>query len=155
MDKLVKCFTVCGGIAGAALVLVLTALMTTNVIGRYVFRAPFIFTDEVSTYLFLGVVFLGLGYTMREKGHVRVDMLFSRFPVRVQSFMEIIFHMLFIVYTLALLSGTIFLLWNYYTRNIVAFTSLATPLFWPGLLMPIGLLILFLQLVEEICHHQK
>ena len=51
---------------------------------------------------------------------------------------------------LLLLGGGIWLTRGYYIRGTRSFAELETPLIIPGMLIPIGLFVLFLQFVAEI-----
>ena len=130
----------------------LTGLVTVAVITRYVFNAPLLFSDEISEYLLLGSVFFGLGYTMRVGGHIRVEMVLHRLPPKVQKSLTECLRIVFLTYVLLLLAGTIAVVWSYYTKGTASFTLLRTPLVWPALLMPIGLLILVLEVIRQISH---
>ncbi len=150
MDKIAK-YASGGGLAVAcAFIALLTGLVTVAVISRYAFNAPLLFSDEISGYLLLGSVFFGLGYTMRVEGHIRVEMVIRRLPAKVQKYLTEWLRVVFLLYVLLLLAGTTVVVWSYYTVGTEAFTLLRTPLVWPALLMPIGLLILVLEVIRQI-----
>jgi TRAP-type C4-dicarboxylate transport system permease small subunit len=73
----------------AAFVLAVLAVMTfCDVIGRYFLNAPFSFSVEM-TELSMGlVVYLAIGLTTHENGHVSVDFVTSRLPDRVRAAVE-------------------------------------------------------------------
>ena len=53
-----------------------------EVFARYVFHRPTIWSYEI-TYMIYGTHFLlGAAYTLRVKGHIRIDLLYMRFPLR-------------------------------------------------------------------------
>jgi TRAP-type C4-dicarboxylate transport system permease small subunit len=70
----------------AALVLVVVAVITFwDVIARYIFNSPFTFTVE-GTELAMGlIVFLSVGYTTHQDGHIRVDIVTLRLSERVRA----------------------------------------------------------------------
>ncbi len=53
-------------------------LTFANVVGRYVFHNSIAFSEEVSRFLFVWVVFLGAAIIIKDKGHVAVGFLSSR-----------------------------------------------------------------------------
>lgn len=55
--------------------------MAVDVIGRSFFNRPVAGTPELVKTLLPAIVFLSLAYTLREKRHVYVDLLYSRLPV--------------------------------------------------------------------------
>lgn len=53
-------------------------LTFTNVVGRYVFHNSIEFSEELSRFLFVWVVFLGAAIIIKDKGHVAVSFLSSK-----------------------------------------------------------------------------
>jgi TRAP-type C4-dicarboxylate transport system permease small subunit len=64
-------------------------LTTLDVIGRDVFNDPVPGTVELSQYLLVTFVLMGLAYTQQAKGHVPVSVLTSRLPLRGQFLLKI------------------------------------------------------------------
>ena len=56
---------------------------------RYVFNAPTIWAHVMSMMLYGTIVFMGLAYTELYEGHLRIDILYRFFPVRVKSILDI------------------------------------------------------------------
>jgi len=66
----------------AVVFVVFTLLAFAQVVARYVFGYPITWTEEISRYLFVWVVFVGAGVAERYRAHVTLDFLVSRFPPR-------------------------------------------------------------------------
>jgi len=66
----------------ALLVLVMTFLVTANVVARYLIRSPIPWAMEVNQYLFCAVTLLASAYAIKEDVHVRVDLLRTRLHIR-------------------------------------------------------------------------
>ncbi len=64
-------------------------LTTTDVIGRALFSRPIPGAVELSRYMLVVVILLGLAYTQQVRGHPRVTLVVSRFPEKVQLVIEI------------------------------------------------------------------
>ena len=64
----------CAFVAGALIALA-CAVIFYEVAARYLFGAPTTWSIDVSSYLLLWATFLGSPYTLREGGHVAVDLL--------------------------------------------------------------------------------
>jgi len=82
LEKLFDRFSnLMGWIAG-----VLNLLMLVNVfydaIMRYLFKTGSIALQEMEWHLFAMVFLFGMGYCLKEDGHVRVDLLYDHFPPR-------------------------------------------------------------------------
>jgi TRAP-type C4-dicarboxylate transport system permease small subunit len=85
----IKRFNYVIAMVGTALVFITMFITTADVIGRY-FRVPLPGAMEMSE-LALGVmVFLGWAYTQAEKGHIAIDILFTRLPQRVRNILDVI-----------------------------------------------------------------
>jgi len=74
---------------GMLLILPLMLLTSADVIGRAAWARPIPGIVELSSYMLDIFILLGLAYTQQVKGHVRVSMLTSRLPPRIQIFLEI------------------------------------------------------------------
>ena len=72
------------GRIASALLLGMISLVFFNVAGRYVFGASPIWMQELEWHFLVPIALLGITVLMMEGGHVRVDMLYDRFPRRVQ-----------------------------------------------------------------------
>ena len=78
------------GKATSYLVLLLTMAICYEVVCRYVFDAPTLWAQEVSTYLFGAFFMLGGAYVMWKDGHVRVDIVYGRLSERGKAIVDLI-----------------------------------------------------------------
>ncbi len=87
---------VMGWVAG-----VLNLAMLVNVfydaIMRYFFSTGSIALQEMEWHLFAMVFLFGIAYALKEDGHVRVDVLYDRFPPRVKAIVNIAGTLLFLL----------------------------------------------------------
>jgi TRAP-type mannitol/chloroaromatic compound transport system permease small subunit len=67
------------------------------VISRYFLRIGSIALQESVMYLHALVFLLGIGYTLRSDGHVRVDILYRRFSPRQKAFVDFSGGLLFLI----------------------------------------------------------
>lgn len=74
----------------AALLLALVVLVFFNVFGRYFISSSPVWAQELEWHLMAPIALLGITVLMLEKGHVRVDMLFERFPVRLRHLFDMV-----------------------------------------------------------------
>nr|WP_245210434.1 TRAP transporter small permease [Sedimentibacter acidaminivorans] len=58
----------------------IVVIMGIQVIMRYVFRSSLVWSEEVSRYLFIWMVFIGISYGIKNGSHMRIDMLEHFFP---------------------------------------------------------------------------
>lgn len=85
-----------GGLATLILI-VLVAIVTYNVIGRYVFRSSSIGLEELSWHLYAAVFLLGIPYGLKSRAHVRVDLFFERLSPKTQALIDLFGTVLFLV----------------------------------------------------------
>lgn len=106
--------------------------------------------NELQWYLYAVMFFMLAPHTMLKNGHVRVDILASRFPKRTQRIIEIIGSL---VFTFPLCLLIIVLSWGFVTESIrigeISNDPGGLPR-WPiKLFIPIGLSLLGLQALSE------
>ncbi|WHH58545.1 TRAP transporter small permease [Petroclostridium sp. X23] len=65
-----------------------------QIIMRLFFKSPLSFTEEVSRYSFVWMVFLGLSFATRYDKHIRVDFLYARFPKIIQFIVDMLLNVL-------------------------------------------------------------
>jgi TRAP-type mannitol/chloroaromatic compound transport system permease small subunit len=90
----------------AWLIVVLTVLITWEVLSRKFFDAPhaWAFDAQIMGY---GVLFMMAGgYTLSKNGHVRGDVLYGFFPVRIQATIDLVLYLAFFV------PGSIAMVWS-------------------------------------------
>ena len=77
-----------GRLAGA-LAVALVALVFGLVLARYAFNAGSVAAQEAVLWLHAALFLLGLGYTLRHDGHVRVDVFSQRWSPRTRAWVEV------------------------------------------------------------------
>jgi TRAP-type C4-dicarboxylate transport system permease small subunit len=76
--------------ASAVGLALMTVLTFFDVIGRYFFNSPIVGTVEVTELLMGLIVYLGIGYTTITHGHIRVDIVITHLPSRLQAVLDVI-----------------------------------------------------------------
>lgn len=71
-------------------VLIMGLMLFYEVVARYFFRAPTIWAQEMSVYLFMWTMLAGAAYTLQKGKHVRIDLIIERLSLRTQHIMEMI-----------------------------------------------------------------
>jgi TRAP-type C4-dicarboxylate transport system permease small subunit len=145
LAAVVEALSDAAGAVAAAATLLLTLMVTSGVAARRVFNSPFLFVEEFSGYVVLAIVFLGLAYTMRTDGHIRVDVVLQRVRGRVRAALQAACLLVALAWSAFVVAGTWRLVAEYYTQNVLSFAYLQTPLWIPGSLMVVGAVLLALQ----------
>ena len=77
------------GYVSGWLVPAMMLLVAVEVFMRYVLHDPAMVADEFSAYMLVGLSYMGLAYTWRQGGHVRITLLVNRLPVKVASWIRL------------------------------------------------------------------
>ncbi|MBM3211991.1 TRAP transporter small permease [Candidatus Poribacteria bacterium] len=86
---------------GIGIIVAMMLLTTVDVSLRYLFNRPILGSVELTEFMMLLVVALGLAYTQLKKGHIFVELIVSRFSSRVQAVIESIgFFLCLVMYLL-------------------------------------------------------
>jgi TRAP-type C4-dicarboxylate transport system permease small subunit len=67
---------------------IMIVLVAADAIGRYVFNHPIQGALEITELMMVFIVFLTFAYVESKDGHVRVDLIISRLPRKIQPYIE-------------------------------------------------------------------
>lgn len=124
---------------------VMMGLISIDVGLRYIFRKPFLWTDEISIYLMLYIAFIGAAATLKAGRHIQVDILWSRLPIKVRLWLDAITTFISLVVLCIVLYQTILWVYQSYVTKWTAPSILLTPFWIPQSVIPIGLFFLVMQ----------
>ena len=126
---------------------VLVVLVLAEIIRRSFFNSSFLWTFEISSWLLMAFAFLGMGYTLQSGGHVRVTLLTSRLPKRVQNWLNLVLSVIsagmFSYFTIYLFEGMV----SAYQMGEVGTSVLEPPVYLIWAAAVVGLIIFSLQFV--------
>lgn len=145
-EKMKKLNAICATIAGLVLLFV-TFSIFIDVILRYFFNRPSIWITEVSSYLFLYIIFLGTAYALQQGLHIRVTFLLDRFNESLTRVFNLITSLLAIVFCFALLWQTSVMTWSAFKEDWTSPTMLSAPYVYIYIAMVIGSLLLSLTFI--------
>lgn len=149
-----KIADVCGYIAGW-MVPIMVFMVAYEVVMRYGFQNPPMIADEFSAYLLVALSYLGLAYTWRRGGHVRITLLVSRLPVRMAGYIRLIALILIFFFMIGITKAGYDMVVYAQEIGLRSDTHLTFPLIWPQLTVLIGFLVLTLMLPGEIVRVYK
>jgi len=139
-------------IACALALTVMAVGIVAEIVARNVFDYSFLSVDEVSGYLLVAVIFLGLAVAVHDNALFRVEILTERLSASKARMLDWLLSLVFIGFVLVLDYQCFQLAMDSLNGSYSAPTLLGTPLYIPQLLMPIGLsataLILVLRVVR-------
>ncbi len=141
-----------GGMVAAAIIAPLILATVYEVFSRYLFNAPTIWAYELA-YMAMGTNFLlGAAFTLRERGHIRIDLVYAHLSPKRRALIDVI------GYTFLVMPVSWWLSWGLWNYAYDAFLSGETsgesawnPIIWPfRLVFFLGLFMISLQSTAEL-----
>ena len=126
------------------------AMITYEVLARYLFNAPTIWAAELSQLLLLWGSFMAMATLLRQRAHIRIPLLTARLGDRGRQACEA-FALVFIAgfSAVAAWNGW-FIAYDSFERGRSTGTMLNIPNWWSEMVIPLGFLVLLLQCLAEI-----
>lgn len=90
LRKLIQRSTLYLSYVGMFFLIPMMLITSGEVVGRAVWSRPIPGSMELSSYMLVIFILLGVAYTHQVKGHVRVSMLVSRLPERITSALDVL-----------------------------------------------------------------
>jgi len=142
-----KVNAVCATLSGVVL-LFMAISITVDVFMRYALGSPTIWITEVSTYLFLYVIYLATAYALQQGMHIRVTFLRDIFGKRTRHILDLVTSILATLFAAVLLWQVSEMTWSAYEGNWTSPTMLNAPYAYIHGIMVLGS---FLLLLSFIC----
>jgi len=142
-----------GSLISQCCLVLLLILVFHEVIARYLFNSPTLYSVELSEYLLILLAFIAAGWVLQEDKHVRMQSLVHLLPEKVQ-------HLLACLTSFIVLLFCGVLTWYGFKAAYIAWhgeyhssSLLNMPMWLPYLIIPLGSLLLALQLLIHISTH--
>lgn len=142
-----KVNTVCATIGGLVL-LFITFSIFVDVFMRYCLNRPTIWITEVSTYLFLYVIYLATAYALQKGDHIKVTFFLDMCSKKTQRWIDLVTQILGTLFTVVLLWQTSAMTWSAFKGNWTSPTMLNAPYVYIHGIMVLGS---FLLLITFVC----
>ncbi len=136
-------------VLAAVLLAAIAGLTLTEIVGRALgFLMPA--GTEFGGYAMAASIFLGLGWTLRNGGHIRVRLFLQHLSERTRRHVEK-WCLLFAAGAVGVLAyGTAIMVWNSYAFGSLATGLVPLPLWIPQLFMIIGVVLLEVAILEQL-----
>lgn len=130
------------------LLLVSIALNFANVVARYGFQAPIIWTEEIMTMILLWCVFVGAALVTRRDEHLRMNILSDRLPPKWREALRVTYTVCMVVVLLFILVPSIRIVTTFISYGQKAAVT-ELPIAIPHLAIPVGLALMLLALLRR------
>lgn len=125
-------------------------MLVFEVISRYFFSAPTVWAHGYTQRLFGSYFILVGAYTLWKNAHVRVDILYERFSIRVRAVFDILNYALMILWTSVLVKEGITFFFNSWKIREADEMALAHPVYPVKFLLVVGVFLILLQGLSRI-----
>lgn len=127
-----------------------------QVVFRFVFSAPLYWTEELSRYCFVYIVFIGAAWAGRQGMHLGVDYFTSKLPENAERCLKIVMDVLILIFSAVIVfAGTGVVPVNFRQLS----PALNIPMGAVYAAIPIGFLLLFIyylnHLMEDLGFHRR
>ncbi|ASJ71923.1 hypothetical protein IMCC3135_09130 [Granulosicoccus antarcticus IMCC3135] len=139
MDRVSRCLSMLSGIALGCVAL----LIVLEIILRNFFDISLHFLWEIGVFVHMGAVFLGLAWTLRTGGHIRVTWLKAVFPRGAEWLALLIGFAISAYVSFALIK----LAWSYFLSGRTSGSITDTPLMYPAAVIAFGASFMSLQIL--------
>jgi len=137
------------GKGASFLILATIAVIIPEVIARYAFNHSFLFAHDLVWFLCGTMYVIGGAYTLLREGHVKVDLVYSKFPPRTRAILDVITFFVFALFCGFLVwqgirgFGTSFKTWE------LTVTPWGGPVWLLRLMIPVGAFLILLQGINK------
>ncbi len=128
------------------LMIIVALVILYEIVARTLFNSPTIWAQLVGSFSFGIYAVLGGAYALRRGLHVKIDLLYDRFPLRMKAIVDLITFTLFLAFVMAMFwFGTKIALESLRVGEIDTSTIWKPPLYPFKMIMALGAFLLLLQ----------
>jgi len=142
--------------AGAVLVIGMMAVVSLEVIMRYIIHRPQVWVVETSEYMLVILTFLAATWILRAEGHVKVDFVYNKLSHRIQALLGVFSSIMGVFICLILLIyGTVVVWGMLRTWEVDAKSQIGMPKGPMLAVIPVCSFFLFIQFVRRTRQYLK
>ena len=150
LGQILQLVSRCGVFAGSTALFLMGMLITFEILSRAIFGYSTLVAEEISAYLLVLLLFMGLGYTLRTDGFLRVEFIFNRFPAKAQLIVELISSVLSMLYMVLLAYQSWLFVYESFDLGYRSIMPSGIRLWIPHLAIPIGCSLMVIEFIGHI-----
>ena len=131
-------------------VLIMMTSVTYEVVARYFFNQPTIWSMEINQYLLCAYIALAGGYTALHGAHVNVEILYERFSAKKRAVVDLITSAFFFILIAVLIWKSGMAAYETFIYNETSDSLLSFPLFPSKVTIPLGGVLILLQVTANL-----
>jgi TRAP-type C4-dicarboxylate transport system permease small subunit len=148
-DSIGKYSSFISGISAGVLIFCTALLVIIDVIGRAV-GASLLFAEEISRYLLIATVYLGLAHTQRKGRHIEINLFTRKLSHIAQEIVALVALAIAMILVSWLAWVTVEPVIENYVLQVKSIGVIHTPMWIPYLIVPIGSAMFALELLLEV-----
>ena len=138
------------GRAASWLTLAIVVLMAANVLLRYTFSIGSVWSQELEWHLLAPMVLAGMTYALGQGEHVRVDVLYAKYPPRAQAAVDVLSALLAVAFALLVIRYSLPYLMQSWSIGEISSDPGGLPYRWAlKALIPLGFALFALQAAAQ------
>jgi len=152
IDRLLRWVDTCSKVSAylsALAMLLIVTLILVEISARTFFNTSTLISDEYSGYLMVALIMLGLSHTLGEGSHIRITILAEYLKGRPAQLLELVVTLAALALGLFAFYHAMLMVQDTFKYDILADSLSETPLYLPQIFIPLGLLLLNLQLLAH------
>lgn len=106
-------------------------IIMAEVVGRYFFNRPLLWSHEAMTYISAFIYLMGGAYVLKRRAHISVDLIHRRFSPRGRAIMDLFAFIFFLIFMYTLLRTS----YSFAMRSINILERSGTP--WNPIIYPV------------------
>lgn len=138
------------GYLAMGIILVMVGLICVELALLHLFDRSLMFMDDVVGQLVAVFAFLAIGFCLRERALIRVEVIHARLRGLTLVLVEIFYSLASLLYAGVLGFYVLRLVMSSYTNKVVSMSSLEAPMWIPQAVLPIGMAILILAIIADL-----
>jgi len=152
MKKLINAIDRISGFSGGVAAVVIAAALliaVAEIVMRSFFGKTIYIADEYAGYLMSVLTFMGLAFTLRERGHIRVMLIIHFFKGKTRTAFSMLCTFIGFLFCCGLTFHTFQFFWDSVVNKTQSMQLTETYLAIPQVFLPIGSLLFTLQFLSE------
>ena len=134
------------GFVGAVFLILMTVVAILGVVFRYIMMQPFEWTEEISRFLMLLVIFLSINTAFRKNEHIAITSFLDYLPGRIVTLLDYLTHALIAFFLVVLMVKG----YGMSTRTLMTASTFHLSMTWIYLFVPLGAFLTLIQLAVKV-----
>jgi len=155
LDTLFRRVTDAMAVVAGLLLVAIVFIISIDVAMRHFFNNPQVWTVEVCEYFIFAITFLGAPWLLRVGGHVNVDLVTARLPIKARHALNVLSGIVGALVCLVLTWFGVATAIECYQNGVLEVRTLDIPKYWFMILIAIGYFLLFGEFCRQVLRRRS